>query len=144
MRTIDYQLSPPVGDAEMNRLFSAAWIGYTERSFAPVLERSLAYVTATDGDALVGFVNVAWDGGAHAFLLDPTVAPAYQRRGIGTELVLRAAAAAAQGGAEWLHADFAPELESFYQRCGFRGTSAGVLHLAPSARGATFGLTPLS
>jgi GNAT superfamily N-acetyltransferase len=143
MRPIDYLLSPPVGDAELNRLFSATWIGHTERTFAPVLERSLAYVTATDGDDLVGFVNVAWDGGAHAFLLDPTVAPAYQRRGIGTELVLRAAAAAAQRGAEWLHVDFAPELEPFYERCGFRGTRAGLLYLPTGTRGAALTSVPV-
>lgn len=141
---VEYHLSSPVGDAELNRLFSAAWVGHRERAFAPILERSLVYVTATDGDELVGFVNVAWDGGLHAFLLDPTVAPAYQRHGIGTELILRAAAAAAQGGAEWLHVDYTPDMEPFYQRCGFRGTRAGVLHLSTGRRGLAMGSAPVS
>jgi hypothetical protein len=33
---------------------------------------------------LIGFVDVAWDGGDHTFLLDPTVAPRRRRRGLAT------------------------------------------------------------
>ncbi|TDC74765.1 GNAT family N-acetyltransferase, partial [Streptomyces hainanensis] len=36
---------------------------------------------------LVGFVNVAWDGGAHAFLLDTVVASDHRRLGIAARLV---------------------------------------------------------
>jgi len=36
---------------------------------------------------LAGFVNVAWDGGVHAFNLDTVVAWPLRRRGIGTRLV---------------------------------------------------------
>ncbi len=39
---------------------------------------------------LVGFVNVAWDGAEHAFLLDTKTRPSHQRRGIGTAVVRRA------------------------------------------------------
>jgi len=35
----------------------------------------------------VGFVNVAWDGDVHFFLLDTTVAPSRQGNGIGRRLV---------------------------------------------------------
>jgi hypothetical protein len=34
---------------------------------------SLGWVCARNKDELVGFVNVAWDGGAHAFILDAIV-----------------------------------------------------------------------
>jgi GNAT superfamily N-acetyltransferase len=68
---------------------------------------SLGWVTArVDDGALVGFANVAWDGGAHAFLLDPKVRPDYQRHGIGTELVRRAARHATDAGCEWMEVDF--------------------------------------
>lgn len=92
---------------------------------------SLGWVTArlAAGD-LVGFVNVAWDGGDHAFLLDTKVAGEYQRRGIATELVRRAAAAAGAAGCEWLHVDFEDGLAPFYfGACGFRPTAAGLIHL---------------
>ena len=98
-------------------------------SYAPVLARSLTYVAAYDGERLVGFVNVAWDGGVHAFLLDTTVHPVFQRRGIGRELVARAAQETRALGCSWLHVDFEPNLEGFYRSCGFRATQAGLIDL---------------
>ncbi len=92
---------------------------------------SLGWVTAraTDG-GVVGFVNVAWDGGGHAFLLDTKTHGMFQRKGIGTRLVALAVEHAKAAGCEWLHVDFAPELEPFYfDACGFRTTLAGLIHL---------------
>jgi len=128
---ITYHVSPPVTDGELNALFAAAWEGHEERSFAPVLERSLAYVCAYAGGRLAGFVNLAWDGLTHAFVLDTTVHPDFRRRGIGVELVERAAEVARERGVEWLHVDYEPHLEEFYRRCGFRHTAAGVRRLGP-------------
>ena len=95
-----------------------------------IREHSLGWVTARDSTELVGFVNVAWDGCDHAFLLDPKVRPDLQRRGIGTELVRIAAQYAKGARCEWLHVDFDDELASFYyDACGFEPTPAGLLHL---------------
>lgn len=93
------------------------------------MRRSLGWVCAVDGDRLVGFVNVAWDGGVHAFVLDTTVHPDYQRRGIGRELVHEAAALSRERGAEWLHVDYDDDLDAFYRGCGFRPTPAGLIDL---------------
>ena len=49
---------------------------------------SLGWVCAYEGEDLVGFVNVAWDGAFHAFILDTLVSARLQRRGIATQLVL--------------------------------------------------------
>ncbi|NYI06383.1 GNAT family N-acetyltransferase [Allostreptomyces psammosilenae] len=123
-------LRPPLSDAELNDLFTASWPGHRPGSFAPVLERSLAWVAARGGDGrLVGYVNVAWDGGAHAFVLDTTVHPEARRKGLGVRLVRAAADAARAAGADWLHVDHEPHLESFYAACGFRPTAAGVMRL---------------
>ncbi|GHF38937.1 GNAT superfamily N-acetyltransferase [Deinococcus metalli] len=115
----------------LGALRRAAWGGHDDgAAWRAVLEHSLTWITAHDGDALVGFVNVAWDGGAHAFLLDTTVHPAAQRRGVGGELVRRAAQAAREhGGVEWLHVDYEPHLHGFYAACGFTPTPAGLLRL---------------
>jgi len=94
------------------------------RQWEGVLARSLCWVTAQQGDRLVGFVNVAWDGGLHAFLLDTAVHPDFGRRGVGTALVQRAAEQAAR-----LHVDYEPHLESFYRSCGFSETQAGLRRL---------------
>ncbi len=92
---------------------------------------SLGWVTArTDDGALIGFVNVAWDGGDHAFLIDTKVRPDRQRRGVGTELVRIAIRNAKEAGCEWLEVDFGEELVPFYYgACGFRPTPAGLIRL---------------
>jgi GNAT superfamily N-acetyltransferase len=122
-------VDPHLADADLNELFSAAWPEHEPRSFAPILARSLVWVAAHQGDRLVGFVNVAGDGGAHAFILDTTVHPDARRRGLGVRLVRAAADEARARGAQWLHVDYEPHLESFYAQCGFRHTAAGLLRL---------------
>jgi GNAT superfamily N-acetyltransferase len=59
-------------------------------------------------------VNVPWDGGAHAFILDTIVAQASRGQGIGRQLVANAAAEARAAGCEWLHVDFDDHLREFY------------------------------
>lgn len=91
---------------------------------------SLGWVTARVDERLVGFVNVAWDGAVHAFILDTMVSAAYGRRGIGTELVRVAATHARRSRCEWLHVDFEDHLQGFYLRnCGFTETGAGLIAL---------------
>jgi ribosomal protein S18 acetylase RimI-like enzyme len=97
----------------------------------PVIQPRLVTARTADG-AAVGFVNVAWDGCVHAFLLDTKVHPDHQRRGIGTELVRQAALHSKGAGCEWIHVDFdnGDGLAPFYlSACGFRSTPAGVIHL---------------
>lgn len=91
---------------------------------------SLGWVTARDGDGLVGFVNVVGDGRTHAFLLDTMVAARARRSGIGARLVEVARVHAAAAGCEWLHVDFEDDLRGFYlDACGFAATGAGLVRL---------------
>jgi ribosomal protein S18 acetylase RimI-like enzyme len=92
---------------------------------------SLGWVTARSSEGtFIGFVNVAWDGGDHAFLIDTKVRPDHQRRGIGTELVRIAARHAKDAGCEWMEVEFDDHLASFYYyACGFVPTRAGLLRL---------------
>ena len=129
MIDITYLNNPSVTNFQLNILFAAAWPDHHETDFRPVLSRSLVYVCAFAESELVGFVNVAWDGGVHAFLLDTTVHPDYQRQGIGVQLVERAASATKKRGIHWLHVDYEPHLETFYEQCGFEPTLAGLMRL---------------
>ena len=56
--------------------------------------------------------------------------PDFRRQGIATELVKRAAEAARERGAQWLHVDCEAHLADFYRGCGFRDSAAGVMRLA--------------
>lgn len=120
---------PELTNEDLNELFGASWPGHRPTSFTPMMARSLFWVAALRGGRLVGFVNVVGDGGAHAFILDTTVRPDERRRGLGLRLVRVAADEAKAYGAEWLHVDYEPHLESFYAQCGFRSTAAGLMRL---------------
>jgi ribosomal protein S18 acetylase RimI-like enzyme len=131
---ISYAWRGPLTDAEMVDLVDS----HGGRSEAGWWDRirpySLGWVSARSrpDDLLVGFVNVAWDGGDHAFLIDTKTRGTHQHHGIGTELVRLAARNAAAAGCEWLHVDFEGDLAAFYfDACGFRPTDAGLIHLSP-------------
>jgi GNAT superfamily N-acetyltransferase len=91
---------------------------------------SLGWVCMRVSEELDGFVNVAWDGGIHAFLLDTMIRPAVRLNGYATSLVAHAAEHARNSGCEWLHVDFEPHLRGFYfDACRFRQTDAGLMRL---------------
>jgi ribosomal protein S18 acetylase RimI-like enzyme len=120
------------GNAELNELHAEAF-GHAVLAddwASQVDQHSLGWVCARDGDDLVGFVNVPWDGGVHAFILDTIVAVRARRRGVGTRLIAVAVNHARSAGCEWLHVDFDDELARFYlEACGFTPTPAGLVQL---------------
>ena len=130
-RPVVYEWRGPVSDAEMVALVESHGGAPVPGWWDQIRPHSLGWVTARDGVELVGFVNVAWDGGDHAFLIDTKTRGERQHEGIGTALVRHAVEHATQAGCEWLHVDFTPDLGAFYfDACGFRPTDAGLIHLA--------------
>ena len=110
--------------------------GQAERGWLDrIRPHSLGWVTARSrSGGVVGFVNVAWDGGDHAFLLDTKTHSHHQRQGIGTQLIRVAVGHATAAGCEWLHVDFddVERLSAFYfDAGGFRPTTAGLIRLRP-------------
>jgi GNAT superfamily N-acetyltransferase len=98
--------------------------------WAQVNQHSLGWVCAWEGRDLAGFVNVAWDGGVHAFILDTLVTARVRSQGAGTRLIAVAAENARIAGCEWLHVDFEDHLRPFYfGSCGFRPSNAGLIAL---------------
>lgn len=130
---IDYRWRDPITDHEMVDLVRCHGGTPSPGWWPRVNRQSLGWVGARDpGGLLVGFVNVAWDGCDHAFLIDTKTRGSHQRRGVGTALVRLAAERAAAAGCEWLHVDFTAEHARFYlDACGFVRTDAGLVRLAP-------------
>jgi GNAT superfamily N-acetyltransferase len=126
---LEYKIDPFPSLEALTVLWREAWGHEPLASMSDILKRSLGHVGAYEGDAIVGFVNVAWDGGIHAFILDTCVLPAFRRQGVASRLVKEAIALAGSRGARWLHVDFEPHREEFYHRCGFRPTKAGLIGL---------------
>ncbi len=133
--TVLYTWRGTVTNAELNRLHSEAFhtrlYEDDEWNWVALLDRhSLGWVVARDGDRLVGFVNVIWDGLVHAWLQDTMVATDARGRDIGTELVNVAVQESRSAGCEWLHVDFDEHLRPFYlDACGFTPTDAGLMAL---------------
>lgn len=126
---IEIRVDPFPSAAELDVLWLSAWGNPSGDYTTSILPRSLTHLGAYSGDSLVGFVNVAWDGGKHAFILDPSVHGDFQRQGIATRLVRKGTEIARARGAEWLHVDWDPHLTGFYLACGFRPTDAGLIKL---------------
>ncbi len=131
---IEYRWRGDIADEELVALTESHGGNSASGWWNQIRTHSLGWMTARDADgAAVGFVNVAWDGCDHAFLLDAKVRPDHQRRGIGAELVRRASLHARDAGCEWIHVDFddRDRLAPFYfGACGFRSISAGTIHLS--------------
>lgn len=130
--TIIYEWRGLVRNEEINQLHAEGFDhALVEVDWTDVLTRlSLGWVTARDGQSLVGFVNVIWDGHSHAFIEDTLVAHRARRQGIGKELLAVATKQSREAGCEWLHVDFDEHLKKFYfDACGFRPTTAGLIQL---------------
>ncbi|MET7309233.1 GNAT family N-acetyltransferase [Streptomyces sp. NPDC005571] len=126
--TIKYEWRGDFDNASLNALHADGFgtpVAQTDWR-ARLEHHSLGWVCAWDDGALSGFVNVVWDGGAHAFILDTVVARHRRSRGV----VAVAAKEARAAKCEWLHVDFEEHLRSFYfDACGFRETPAGLIAL---------------
>lgn len=87
--TITYRWRSEFSNEAVNRLHAQAF-GHRllqDNWWAQVNRHSLGWVCAYTGQELVGFVNVAWDGAVHAFILDTMVAANYQRQGVAAEML---------------------------------------------------------
>jgi uncharacterized protein YndB with AHSA1/START domain/predicted GNAT family acetyltransferase len=113
---ITYEWRGPFDNAAVNGLHAE---GFGHRVldddwWAQVNQHSLGWVCALQGRDLVGFLNVAWDGGVHAFVLDTLVTAGARGQGVGTRLVAVAVEQARAARCEWLHVDFEDHLRPFY------------------------------
>lgn len=129
---VEFRWRAPVTDEELVALTESHGGTAVSGWWDQIRPHSLGWVSARLSDgSLVGFVNVAWDGGDHAFLIDTKTRSDHQHRGIGTRVVRLAAQRAKAAGCEWLHVDFGDELRAFYfDACGFQPTdAAGLINL---------------
>ena len=126
---VRYEVRAGVDPARLQALFAAAW-GAPKPGYEDVFAHSFTWITAWTAGELVGFVNVAWDGYVHFFLLDTTVHPDHQHGGI-CERLVEEAIEACRGQGEWMHVDADdPLMTRFYvERCGFTLTPAGLVDL---------------
>src|SRR5580658_8392171 len=112
---IDYLWRGAIENDEVNALHAEAFgtrlFTADEWNWQSLLaDHSLGWVTARSRSELVGFVNVIWDGYAHAWLQDTMVKSDSRRMGIGVHLIHVARSESAKARCEWLHVDFEENL----------------------------------
>jgi len=131
----------PFENLALNRLHAEAF-GHAivdDDWVAQVESHSLGWICAwSEAEEFIGFVNVAWDGGIHAFVLDVIVSADSRRSGLGAARVQLAITKAREARCEWLHVDFEDDLRPFYfDHCGFTSTTAGLINLKTGRRSDT-------
>ena len=128
-----FEWRAPFDNAAVNALHASGFDhAVLDTDWRSQVERhSLGWVCAFEAAArLIGFVNVAWDGGVHAFVIDTLVAPERRRAGVGRGLLEVAQRESRHAGCQWLHVDFEEELREFYVgACGFTPAPAGLIAL---------------
>ena len=128
MKEIDIKVNFELTNSDLNELFFSAWKEHHWIDFIPMLSKSLVNISAFSKGNLIGFVNVAWDGGIHAFLLNTTVHRDWQRMGIGKKIIERAVTEAKERKVVWIHVDYKKKYRDFYRSCGFQPTEAGLIN----------------
>lgn len=87
------------------------------------------YMTAAcfDDNQLVGFVDVMSDGLDDALIRGLVVHPAFQRRGIGLQLLQMVIGQTKKDGIKTTNVLFDPGLIDFYQKAGFKIICGGII-----------------
>ena len=119
---ITYKQNPQLDfQAVLDLYASVGWTGYSSHPemLEKVLEHSLLVLAAVDGDCLVGLLRAVGDGYSIIFIQDILVLPAYQRQGIGRNLLEQAISHFP--GIYQLHllTDNTEKTRSFYEALGF-------------------------
>ena len=120
--TIVYQSTPPDAESYLRLFESTGWnerYAVSHAELARALEDSWHFVTAVDGDLLIGSGRALSDGVLYALILDVIVDQAYRSRGIGREIMTRLLAEIREACIRDVLLFSTAGTSGFYQRFGF-------------------------
>lgn len=93
---------------------------------------AMRHLCAYDGDCLVGYAAAVTNGVTDAYIQDVIVHPAYQHRGIGTQLMTRMLTQLEAEGIYMVSVIYGEEaLRAFYERFGFATLLCGQREMRP-------------
>jgi len=92
----------------------------TRDELISAVARSSFVISAYDGAAFIGFGRVVSDGKIHAMIYDLIVAPEYQGKGVGAEILGRLVARCKEDGIRDIQLFAAKGKREFYEHRGFR------------------------
>ena len=124
---IEYKTGKTFEEQQLKDLFASVhWLSanYSER-LVKALAQSDTVISAWDSDKLIGLINAIDDGELTAYVHYLLVNPAYQKSGIGTELVTRLKKVY-EGYLSLVLTAENRELVSFYEKLGFQTIEGAV------------------
>ncbi|MDD4495826.1 MAG: GNAT family N-acetyltransferase [Eubacteriales bacterium] len=117
---INYIENLPTFAKDIADLREAVGWNRMENVYKNPLMTSYYHIACYDGDRLVGYVDTVSNGVTDAYIQDLTVDPAYQGKGIGTELMNRIITKLKENKIFMISVIYGnTELAPFYERFGF-------------------------
>lgn len=120
---IEYQKKVDITHEALIYLYeSVGWSGYTQDNpdLTSLLEGAKHYLTAWDGERLIGLIRVVGDGVYIAYIQDVLVHPDYQRQGIGKYLMQKMLKEIQYAKQIILTTENSPATKAFYQSLGMK------------------------
>lgn len=123
---IEYQKKVDITHEALIYLYeSVGWSAYTQDNpdLMSLLEGAKHYLTAWDGERLIGLIRVVGDGVYIAYIQDVLVHPDYQRQGIGKYLMQKMLKEIRYAKQIILTTENSPATKAFYQSLGMKDFS---------------------
>lgn len=120
---IEYQKKVDITHEALLHLYeSVGWSAYTQDNpdLTSLLEGAKHYLTAWDGERLIGLIRVVGDGVYIAYIQDVLVHPDYQRQGIGKYLMQKMLKEIRYAKQIILTTENSPATKAFYQSLGMK------------------------
>lgn len=130
MSSLQYKTHSPLTNDDLNGLFGRVGNKTMSVDFSRILDQSLTWIAGYDGDVLMAWINVAWDGFVHAFLVD-RIAMDDEDGAVRSELVRQAIAAIRRDHPTVfkIHADCRPDEIPWLVELGFQQLPGGIVVL---------------
>ena len=127
----DIQLNGDVTSDEINNLMDLVIPGRDHDNFTETLKRSLGYVVVRDKTGtLIGYCNLAWDGGRHATIFDLNVHPDHRNQDFVFSMLQKLVEGARNTpDLRYLHADFNKSRTKIAEKYGFEIIHGAIMYL---------------
>ncbi len=112
---VRFEINNSVSAKELIEVFESVEWRKSEKNIVQAFQNSY-YITAYDGDKLIGFARAISDNCYYTNIFDVIVRPEYQGRGIGIKMMLMLKE---KFSGTYFFLTYTEGREKFYEKCGF-------------------------
>lgn len=124
---MDFIVNAPTFAKQIADLREAVGWNRMENCYKNELMTSFLHISVYDGEKLIGYIDTVSNGVTDAYIQDLMVHPAYQGKGIGTELMNRMIAYLKERKVYMISVVFEEKLLPFYRNFGFFSMLCGQM-----------------